>query len=291
MAGEQTNHGLDPSPEIIAADGAKPGGDSPGAAAPGAAPPADPGAGGDKSLEIGGADGQQPFYRPDGIPSHLLGETPEQTLDKLFGAYKGARDELAKGRPEAPKRPDEYKLTIGEQASKQFPIADDDPALAVLRETAHEAGLSQEQFGVFGKFVDMLVDKGLVEKPYDSDAVMKSLAPEGFKGTDDQKLAKGAERISSLEGWIKADTRFSDQERNELRLLTTSKEGVAVLEKMRSGSVTQTVNPGGGEPAGGVSKATLDARVADPRNNFMDAKYNEAFAIETREMFKRLHPE
>jgi hypothetical protein len=289
MAGEQAaSHGLDPSPEIIAADGVAPaGGGNPQAPKQEGAPDAS----NQDDIPIGGADGQQPFYRPDGIPQHLLGETPEQTLDKLFGAYKGARDELAKGKPAAPEKPEEYKLEIGEDAAKQFPIAEDDPALGVLRQTAHEAGLTQEQFGVFGKFVDMLVDKGLVEKPYDSDAVMKSLVPEGFKGTDEQKLARGAQRVSELDSWIKADTRFSDQERNELRLLTTSKEGVAALEKIRAGSVTQSVNPGGGQPAGGVSKATLDARVADPRNNFMDPKYDEAFALETREMFKKLHPE
>lgn len=282
MAGEQTSHGLDPTPEIAAADSG---------ATPESTPAAEPGAAPDNDIPIGGADGQQPFYRPDGIPQHLLGETPEQTLDKIYGAYKGARDELAKGKPAAPGKPDEYKLTIGEQAAKQFPIAEDDPALGVLRQTAHEAGLTQEQFGVFGKFVDMLVDKGLVEKPYDSDAVMKSLAPEGFKGSDDQKLARGAERITALDSWMKADTRFTDMERNELRLLTTSKEGVSALEKMRGGSVTQSINPGGGQPPGGASKATVDARVADPRNNFMDPKYDEAFALETREMFKRLHPE
>lgn len=282
MTGQNADHGVDPTPEITAQDGGYKG------AAPATADPS-PAKTGD--IPIGGADGQQPFYRPDGIPEHLLGETTEQTLDKLFGAYKGARDELAKGKPATPDKPEAYQLKIGEDAAKQFPIADDDPALQVLRQTAHEANFSQEQFEVLGKFVDQLVDKGLIEKPYDHDAVMKSLAPEGFKGTDDQLLAKGAERVNQLDGWIKADTRFSDAERSELRLLTTSLDGVKALEKIKAGSVTQSVQPGGGQAAGAVSKAQLDARVADPRNDFMNSAYNEAFAQETREMFKRLHPE
>lgn len=277
MADQNTDHGLDPSPEIAAAD----------SDAPDPAAAADPAV---KTEDIGGADGQQPFYRPDGIPDHLLGQDQNETLDKLFGAYKGARDEMAKGKPAAPDKPEAYELKFGEDTAKQFPIADDDPALQVLKQTAHEAGFTQDQFEVLGKFVDQLVDKGLIEKPYDADAVMKSLAPEGFKGTEDQKLTRGAERVSQLDSWIKADTRFTDQERQELRLLTTSKEGVKALEKIRAGSVTTTVVPGG-QAQGGVSQATLDARVADPRNDALDPKYDEAFALETREMFKRLHPE
>lgn len=300
MDNGQTSHGVNPTSQIAAAD--NPGG----AAAQGANPAAQPGAqpgiqagaqpGIDptqngRTLPIGGADGAQPqVYKPQGIAEHLLGQTDQETIDKLQKAYTGAREEIAKGKPAIPK-PEEYKWNWSDGIKGQ--IGADDPALKEFSAIASEHGFSQQQIDAIPKFFDKLAEKGIIEKPFDASALLADLAPAGYKGSPEERQAEGGKRLTRAEGWIKQlspQAGFDDAMKNEMRLMTTSVAGIKVIEKLMNGGVNPSVSPGGQQQQAAVTKSDVERRVADPRNNAFDPKYDEAFAQETREMFKRLYP-
>lgn len=283
---DQASHGVDPTPQISNADqtGVFKGADP-------AAPPPLPGGPGTqdgKTLPIGGADGQAgDLYKPAGLPDHLFGQNDRETLDRLAAAYKGARDEIAKGKPAVPK-PEEYQWNWSD--GLKGTIGKDDPAVKAFSEIAHEHGYTQQQIDAIPKLMDKLAEKGLIEKPFDASALLGDLAPEGFRGSPEEKQSKGGERLLQAESWIRQlspQHGFDDAMKNELRLLTTSVAGVKVVETLMRSGMNPSVS-GGGQPQRGATKGDLDARVADPRNDAFGPKYDPTFAEETRQMFKQV---
>lgn len=264
-----------------------------GAGAGGAGDAGAGGAGGAGDIKIGGADGAQlSLYKPEGIADHLLGQDDKGTIDKLMGAYKGARDEIAKGKPQIPGAKD-YQWNWSDNIKGS--IAADDPAVAAFSELAHEHEFTQKQIDAIPKLFDKLAEKGIIEKPFDSAGLLTSLAPADYKGTPEERQAKGGERLTTAENWIKQlDSKvIDDKMKGELRLLTTSLDGVRLVEHFMKSGMNASVSPGGGQ--GGqapVTKEALDARVADPRNDSTrHDKYNEDFAAETRRLFKQMYPD
>ncbi|MER8380707.1 hypothetical protein [Mesorhizobium sp. M1399] len=278
------------APDGDGAGGAGDGGDKGGAGGGGADKG---GAGGAGDIKIGGADGAQlSLYKPEGIADHLLGQDDKGTIDKLMGAYKGARDEIAKGKP-TPVKAGDYKFEWSDKVKGSIPA--DDPAVKAFAEIAEQAGFGQDQMAAIPKFFDLAVDKGWIEKPFDSAGLLTSLAPAEFKGTPEEKQTRGGERLTTAENWIKQlDSKvIDDKMKGELRLLTTSLDGVRLVEQFMKSGMNSSFNPGGG--GGGqqsVTKEALDARVADPRNDSTrHDKYNEDFAAETRRLFKQMYPD
>lgn len=290
---DQTNeHGLAPSAEITAKDGAGAFADPAKPQAPPApAAPADPTQNG-KTLPIGGADGQQgDVYKPQGLAEHLIGQSNNETIDRLQKAYDGARAELAKGKPAIPAA-GEYKFEWPD--AMKGSVAADDQAVAAFSEIAHKRGFTQDQIAAIPEFFALASEKGWIEKPFDSGALLESLAPDGYQGTAEQKQQRGSARVLATENWIKQldpTHGFDDAMKMELRLLTTSRDGVRAIETLMKGGVVNSVAAGGGHQPAAVTKQTLDARVADPRNDTTKHDYDPAYAEETRKMFRQLYPD
>jgi hypothetical protein len=290
--GQGSGHGLDATPQIIAADqvGAFAGATPNAGATPGATPgAADPTQGG-KTLPIGGADGgQASVFKPEGAFDHLIGQTDQETIAKYHEAYKGARAELSKGKPAIPAAA-EYKFEWPE--ALKGAIAQDDPALAAFTAIAHEHEFTQRQMEAVPKFLAQLVEKGMIDKPMDASALLTDLAPAEFRGTPEEKMARGGERLQSAEAWIRQlapQHGYDDAMKQELRLLTTSPAGVKVIETLMRSGMNPSVSTGAGAMPGAVTKADIDARVADPRNDAFGPKFDPSFAEQTREMFKKLY--
>ncbi|EKF43325.1 hypothetical protein NA8A_04818 [Nitratireductor indicus C115] len=280
----EPSHGVEPTPQIAAAD------DPANAGAP---PAADPTQGG-RTEPIGGADGQMPgIYKPEGIADHLVGQTNEETIDRLIRENKGFRDAQAKKTGAVPENADGYQpFEWGEKTKALGGVADDDQALGIFKNIAHEHGFTDAQMAAVPKFMEAMAEKGLLEAPFDTAGMLESLAPEGFKGSAEEKQAKGGERLTAAENWIKqldAEAHGFDQDmKNEMRLLTTSLAGVKVIEKLMNRGVNPSVHPGGGGAERAVTKQDYEARIADPRNNAFGDKFDENFANETREIARRL---
>lgn len=294
------SHGLEPTAEINNADtnGAFAAATTGGAGAAAAATTAatDPTQGG-KTLPIGGADGASAdVYKPEGLDQHLIGQTDRETIDRMTARLTGLRTELAQKTPgpAIPEKPDAYEFKWSDKVKGVGGIASDDAAVREFATIAHKHKFTQEQIDAIPEFFDTLVEKGLVDKPFDSGKLLADLAPETFRGSDEDRQAKGAERLGQVENWIAQLAPahgFDDAMKSEMRLLTMSPPGVKVLETLMKAGSNQSFSPGGGggaQPA--VTKAAVEARVADPRNDAMHPKFDEAFANQTREMFKQLYP-
>lgn len=277
MSGQgQNDHGVDPTPTTPAT--------------PQTTPAADPTQGG-KTQPIGGADGGPGLYRPQGLPDHLFGQSDTETLDKVTKAYLGAREAIGKaGSP--PEKADAYTFTWSDKVKGLGTIADNDPAIAAFRDIALEHGYTQQQIDAIPKFFETMIDKGIVEQPADPKALLMELAPDGFRGDDAAREAEGSKRLLTAENWIRQlapASGFDDAMKEELRLLTTSKAGVRVVETLMKGGMNPSVSPGGAAAADGISKESLEARIADPRNDVSHPKYNEAYATETQRQFKAFY--
>jgi len=271
------SHGVDPTAEITAKDNV-------GAFA-------DPPAGGQQKTAPAAAAGD--LYFPQGFPDHLKGATANETLDKAWAAYSGARTELAKGAPAIP-QPGEYQWNWSEQVKATKSIGPDDPAIKEFASIAHEHGYTQRQIDAVPKLFDKLVEKGLIEKPFDSGKLLEELAPETFKGTPEERQARGGERLGQAEAWIKqldpTTHGFDEGMKQELRLLTTSRDGVRVVEKLMNSGMVASVNPGGQGGQQAITKEALDQRTADPRNDSTNhAKFDPDFAKETRRLYQQFY--
>ncbi len=262
------------------------------------------GSGGGEGGDAGGGEGGKPAgdppaggagdppapYRPEGLSDDLFGETDTATIDNLHNRVNGLRQELG-ARGQVPKEPGDYKFELSEKAAPFVEMGNDDPTMGTIRELAQQHGLTDKQFQFFPDLVDKMVDAGVIERPVDPDAIMSELAPSDFKGTAEEMKAEGAKRMTAAQLWIDTfddKAGFDQPMRDELAMLTTTPAGVQVLEKFMKSGIQESVLPGG-DGKGGVTATDIDARIADPRNDFNDPKYDEAFAKETREMGKRLH--
>lgn len=242
----------------------------------------------------GGQQSQQAAqpYKPDGLADHLFGKDDRGTIDNLMKENKGFRDAQAKGRPNVPDKPDAYAFNWSDKVKGVGGVDQNDKVLGEFRRIAHEHGYTQAQVDAIPKIFDYMVDQGLIEKPLDTAELLRGLAPEGFRGSPDELERRGGARLLTAETWINQLTPqqgFDDGMKTEMRLLTTSKSGIQVIETLMKAGINPSVSAGG-EKAAGISKQDLDARVADPRNSTFAPEYNEAFAQETRELFKKMYP-
>lgn len=225
----------------------------------------------------------------------MVGQTDRETIDKLFKVNKGFRDAQASA-PKPPEKPDGYTFNWGERITKDFGgVAADDVVLGRFKELAHEHGFTQKQMEAIPKLMEFMAEKDLLDRPVDTKGLLKSLAPANFRGTPEEIEAKGGERLRTAETWIKQlkpEGGFSDGMKNELRLLTATADGIAVVERLMNAGFTQSVTPGGGgqQSGGNLTLAQLNARLADPRNDAMDPKFDPAYAEETRQGFRKLYP-
>lgn len=231
-------------------------------------------------------------YRPQGLPDHFLGASDKETIDRLFQAYDGARTELARRPGSVPKDASAYELKLSEEAASVLKLADDDKAVGALKELAHKHGLTDRQFGgMFAEFVDTMLQTGIVPKPRSGEEILAELAPADFKGPDDQKVAAGEARYNAAKAWVTGLGLKDEAAVNELLGTITTPGGLAAIEHIMRANVQASVSAGGGTPAGGITKAQLDARVADPRNYHASPQYDAAFAAETQRLFREFYGE
>lgn len=254
-----------------------------------AAAPAD--GGGGAGASAGGGD-PAPWKAPAGLPDQVIGKDANETLAKLVPIYAGLRTELA-NRGAVPKEPGAYDIKFSETAAPILNIQNDDKVLPILKQAMHKHGITDRQSGFVSDLVDGLISSGLVPKPQDPNEMWKAMAPENFKGSDIEKIAEGQKRMREAQAAIdglKGRPGWDDAMLTELQLLTGSSAGLKIIQAFQGAGVIKSVAVGGaGGGASGVSKADLDARRHDPRNQYGNPKYDPAFAAETEAMYKRLY--
>ena len=241
--------------------------------APGALGAAQQIAGQQQQQQAGGQQQQQAgpqAYLPEGIGDDFKGTNDRETIDKLFN--------FVKGQEKAPAKAEDYAFTPDEKFAKQFGDLKDDPALAVFRNVALEAGLNNTQFNnVIGKFYAQLSEKGLIEPPIDGQAELDKLAPKGADQITGRRDA--AVRANAVVTWLNGLANKGALAKNEsemLMALGARAEGIVALEKVMKMTGEHGVQLGG-QQMGGHSRESLQQEMNDPRYDSLSDKYDPKF--------------
>jgi len=238
------------------------------------------------------AGGEQGGTIMDRLPQHLRGDTPEQALEKVFAAYSGAREEMGK-RGKAVDNPDDYKVEFSEDVLAVVGDPAQDETLAVARNIAHKHGLTQEQFAGFVQdFHGELLAQGKLGG-VDVTAEAKKLAGDGAARMSEQDVLNAAaaawtDATTYIDGLVADKTLTADQA-NVLRGLAETADGILALKALRGQMREVGVQTGGTGAGQALTKADLDRRIADPRNQALAPEFDPAFAQQTDEMFKQFY--
>lgn len=246
--------------------------------------------------QASGDGGVPSVYRPEGLPDHLAGANEKEIIDKLWGAYKPARESIAKFGElgELPKDPTKYGFEPSEKIKPYAANLTEDPVFKVVQEAAHKAGIRDKQFAPFlSAVMEAMIDGDLVQPPVDLAAEKAALLPPEAANLDDAgKNAAIDKRVrdnhARLEMWKQRGLDAASAEALGLTLDTAA--GNKAIEFFAA--QMKTPQPAlGGTPSGGFTEADLKARQADPRGKVGNAKYDAAFAAETTRMYQAFYQE
>lgn len=202
-------------------------------------------------------------YKPEGLPDHMLGKDEKETLDKLFKAYKGARDELA-GKSPLPEKLEDYTIELAEEDARRFlnPGEDGvDPVFEVFRKSAYEQGIPAEKAAKFVKNVYEEITATAAEENKKMDASFETFGGE----------AKAKAVIDANAAWISALENqgvLSKEEADDMKLHTQYGAGLRWIDKIRQslgGEKAIPVNLDGDPQSGKMTEAELHAMMKDER--------------------------
>ncbi|PPQ39370.1 hypothetical protein SAMN06265338_103216 [Rhodoblastus acidophilus] len=264
------------------------------AAASGAAPGADgaaqnTGAGGD-GAPAGQASGQGDLsaFRPEGLPDHLYGASDRETVEKLYGAYKGARDAIATF-GEVPKDAAGYVFEPSETVKPFAESLSKDPFFEKVKGLALQHKIPAKQFNGFidGIMSEMIAGE-LVTEPFNAEKERLALAPDiadpKERAAAADKIAR--ENIALVDVWKSQGMPENVATWLHSQLDRASANQLVSFFADRLGEERPAL---GGTPVGNVTETQLDARMADPRNQVGGPQYDAEFAKQTAAMFKAFY--
>lgn len=230
------------------------------------------------------------FYRPDGVPDHLVGKDQNETLDKIYGALKGYRERDAQaGVPEKADAYAEFAGEIPETVKPHLETLKGDPLFARLNEKALALRVPASTYqGLVQEFISVSAEMGLMEPIVDAQAERAALVPvsaahlspaeqgqavekrmnENFAFLD-ALVAQGADKG----GLSKDDADFARA------MLGDSAKGHRVFEWMRTAAGAGGDGGNGpafsSAPAGQDHRAELQRRAALPENTWGNPKFDQ----------------
>lgn len=198
-------------------------------------------------------------------------EYADQIKENILKEYDSER--LA-SRPESV---DKYELKLPEEFMEQLPegaevqFIEDDPMLQFWKDTAFNAGMSQDDFS---KGLSLYIQNQMSQFP-DYDAEVKELGD------------YGKERAEHINNWVKNN--FSQETHEALQNFAVTAKGVKALEELmvRSGEPRfSTDNLDGSSPT--MNRAELESMMADPRYHDVN-KRDPAFVKRVEDGFRKLY--
>jgi hypothetical protein len=254
---------------------------------------ADKGGGGDQQQQADkGGDQQQQqqvsAYRPEGLPDHLYGASEKETLDKVWGAYKGARDAIG-ALGEVPKSPDDYKFEWSEKVKPYEANLKDDKFLGKVRGIAHELKIPTKQFAtLLDRVMSEMIAGDMVAEPFDATREIAALVPDVKDPAERMKQADAMSReaIARVEAWKEQD--MPEDAATFLLSMMDRAPAIKLANWIadRAGEARPALN---GHQAGGVTESQLDQMMDDPRGELGNAKYDPAFVKSRDEAFQRFY--
>jgi hypothetical protein len=244
----------------------------------------------------GGGNETTGGYYPEGLQDSMRGSTDQETIDRLFNGYKTMREkESARG--SVPKEPGAYALpdldSIDETVRPYLAELDNDPIYGKIQEVFHANGVTDAQFQkIVPAFYQQLIDADLMEPIIDPVAERKQMVPDELANASVEDQGKAVEaRLQENEGFLAT---FGEGENGldkdaieaaKMGLLDTA-AGNRFIETVRK-ALGGSVNPiTDGQGVGGMTKADLEKRAADPRN-----KTDKRFSAETDRLYEQFYGE
>ncbi|MCA0425328.1 MAG: hypothetical protein LCH61_18760 [Proteobacteria bacterium] len=235
------------------------------------------------------AAGAAAVYRPKGLDESLIGASDQETIDKLFKSYGGLRAKLST-QGQAPESPDGYEIKFEGDLAPYTEKLSADPVFADIRKAFHAAGVPKASGEkVVALVMQSLQTGGLLEKPFNADAEMAALAPD-ISDAAERKAAVHrmvSENQALLDGFRKSG--MPEAAYNAALELQDRAGGVQLVQWMKGQGKAPGPLAGGGAPGGGpVTREQLQARRADPRDDYTSTKFDPAFAAETVRLYQQL---
>lgn len=213
--------------------------------------------------EAGGSApaGAAAVYWPDGLPETLnnfKGGSDKETIDKLAGHLKGL--------PQAPAKPEDYKLALSEEFVKRFGDLSKDEVLPIWRQIAHKNGLNDAQFnGAISELYSQLTETGLLDEQIDISVELEKLAPK--HGDPVTRKAQASARINgvanAISGFVNRQI-LSKAEGNMVLSLAARADGVVALEKLFKAANEHGLQGGGKGAGDGLSEHERAMRAMFP---------------------------
>ncbi len=228
-------------------------------------------------------EGSPAAYIPAGIPEALRGANERETLDRIAADFAN--------RPQPPDKPGAYELKLSDEVKAKFGDMSEDPVLPMWRETAHELGLSNEQFsGAFEKLYTRMAEAGLVDDPINIDNELQRLEP--ASGDTRHKTAAAAQRVNAAVNWVEGlltRNALSQGEAAELAQVAATANGVMALEKLMRLADHHGLQGGGDIAPTGDTLEGLRALMKDPRYDLRGPQGDRNFVADVDTRYRRLH--
>ncbi|MBV1707421.1 MAG: hypothetical protein KGQ37_09470, partial [Hyphomicrobiales bacterium] len=232
----------------------------------------------------------QAWKMPDGFPDHLRGNTAEEFATKIAADWQKQRAQVSKFDPA--RSADEYTFTPSEAIKGIVGDVSKDPVFNAARESAFKAGVPKAAFNDFvGGVYEALQKQNLLPAPYDPVKERAAFLGEEGRGLNDAQIVEKVTPI--LEGALAFVTELGnngtiDQAgREQLLSLMDTAAGARAILSLQKLVARQGLSPGG---QGGAQQPTgndLKGRLADPRNDRDNLKYDRAFAEETARLYQK----
>lgn len=205
---------------------------------------------GEEQVEVK-ADVNEQGERPDYVPEQFWDPEKGADLEGLAKSYAELRSKMSSGKHKAPKNGEYSREAIAE-----YDIPDDDPLLGEFTAFAKENGLSQDQFDSITSMYVNTMSEMFGEQEDDIQSEMQKLGP------------KGEKIVGSLNQWLGKlgnSGTLSPEEVDAITNAATNASYISALSKIRASYGEQPIPDVNIQEGAGMTKADLDAMVADPR--------------------------
>lgn len=189
--------------------------------------------------------------RPEYLPEQFWNDENGPDLEGLAKSYSELRAKMSAGKHKAPKD-GKYDLSV----LQDYSVSEDDDLLSEFTAFAKENGLSQDQFDAVTSMYAKEMAEIFGQQEDDVEAEMQKLGP------------KGEKVINSLNQWLGklgSSGTLSAEEVDAITNAATNANYISALSKIRASYGEQPIPDVTVQEGKGMTKADLDAMVADPR--------------------------
>lgn len=210
----------------------------------------------------------------EGLADEFHGETAAETVGKMQARLSELGEQVSQIGT-VPEDAAGYDYAPSDDVARVMGGADG-PLMPMVYDAAREAGVTTEQFPKFmDAFVSKLFEGGHVIDPMKE---ARAIMGDGFTGSEDALAEAAGKKFDEMNIFVDNIAKQAGiDEAGVLRLkaMMDVADGFKALEGMRGLLSQRGIQTGGESVANTVSDAELEERMADPRADYRDPKYDK----------------